>query len=376
MTPTHARRRAFTLIELLVVMALIAALSLLALMLLPSIQQTDAALKATEEVRAQSKIAQALAAGSRQPRGVRLLVSNSTAPLGNRFATELQLIEQPPVVVLDPFTLADKNGVVGSGINGPFVELIYELYNGTEPSIDPYVTAVPPLNSIKTRHCYIRGLTADQRSQVRAGGMLALPALGSWSRINSDIGAMPDTDEVILEVYPDTYLGAAAAYRTYHAGIYGPPIPLLGVPTTPLPRNTAVDLDISLPPIQVPASGVVPPYDILFAPDGQTIAVGGVNPTSAGPTPTNAGVYLWVRDVTKVVNPAATGAIPNNSMYAPHYGGRNLQWADAFRRGGEHHAVGIANGFVGVAPIQWPQPDGSYPVGTGDEFTFARKRAN
>ena len=43
------------------------------------------------------------------------------------------------------------------------------------------------------------------------------------------------------------------------------------------------------------------------------------------------------------------------------------------RVGGEHHAVGISNGYVGTAPIQWPDVNGNYPSG-GDAFTFARKR--
>ena len=366
-------RSGFTLIELLVVMAITAALGLLALMLLPGISNSDSALKATEEVRAQVKISQALAGASRQPRGVRFLTGGVAAnPLA---ATELQLLESPPVMVIDPLTLVTPGG--------PFVELVYDLTDGTEP--DPASTTAPPAmlppGAVKFRHCYIANLTTDQRGQVEPGALLALPTLGAWSRITRVIGPAPSpaypggTIEVELDVYPDAALGATTAYRTYHAGIYGVPVPLLGQPTIPLPKNVAVDLEVSSPP---PVVGI--PYDIMFAPDGQTVTI--------GRQASNAGVFLWVRDITKVVNPAPGAGGSTTSMRysqgpAPAYTNGTeytsaAVWADAFRRGGEHHAVAINNGAVGTAPIQWPDATGNFPQGPArtNVFAFARKKLN
>ena len=370
MTQTRKGRRGVTLIEMLVVMAIITALGLLALMLLPGINNSDAALKATEEVRATCKVAQALAGGSRQPRGVRFLGPALNAPLGQRYATEMQLLESPPIVILDPLALvATTNNP--TGVDGARVELVYELYSGTESSIDPLQPGVtPPRGAIKFRRCQVFKLTQDQRDQVKDGAMLVLPAMGAWSRIKDPItqigtvttnGIQTFDLEITLDFYPDTFMGASTAYRTYLAGIYGPPVPLLGQPTIPLPTKTAVDLDISSPAL--PTAGPLPDYDIMFAPDGQTISVMGRS--------SNAGIYLWVRDITKVTNP--TGTVPTSMVPSQFPGGQGAAWADGFRRGGEQHAVGISNGFVGTAPIQWPDVNGQFPGGS-DPFTFARKR--
>lgn len=413
MTPTHTgsrlapfpaarSRRGVTLIELLVVIAIIAGLSLLALMLLPSISNSDKVLKGTEEVRATCKVAQALAAGSRQPRGVRFLV-DANAPLGNRFAKEMQLLEAPPVVLLDPKALVadpQRDGQIGTnrvGLAGvantgtaPYVELVYDLYNGSEQSVDPNYTSPPnptpnpPAGSIKRRHCYLKNLSLEQKAQVLPGSLLVLPALGVWSRVNQTSwdasgGYRPYTlagytsaaDEVELDFYPDTAMGASTAYRTHHAGIFGVPVPLLGQPTIPLPKDVAVDLDISSP-VAMPPTTPVPNFDVMFAPDGQTMSVTKLlgNGQTAAQQSSNAGVYLWVRDITKVTNP--NGAVKNSMRRQDIPTG--LDYAAAFRLGGEHHAVGIVNGYVGTAPIQWPDANGTYS--SGDEFTFARKRLN
>lgn len=398
MTPRHVDRvrAGVTLIELLVVMAIITALGLLALMLLPGISNSDAALKGTEEVRAQIKIAQALAGAARQPRGVRFLTGNPDVLANNTtVSTELQLIETPLVTAIDPLALqARSNGVNGpntSGVSGPYVDVVYELYNGTESSIDPGFTGTPPANAIKQRHCYIVGLSAAQKAQVEPGALLYMPTLGAWSRIANKtdpaVGPPPgytlagNTIEVDLDVFPDAAMGASTFYRTYHAGIYGVPVPLLGVPTVPLPKNIGVDLEVSTPTLRslqpnraVPTAPPAVPYDLLFAPDGQTLLI--------GRNYNNAGVYLWVRDITKVVNPGAANqfsmaranflpvppappaAVPPSAAYY-----------DAFRRGGEHHAVAVNNGAVGVAPINWPDASGLYPANT-DPFLLARRKTN
>jgi hypothetical protein len=229
----------------------------------------------------------------------------------------------------------------------------------------PYV---PPAGTIKNRHCYIVGLNADQESQIADGAILVLPVLNAWSRIigppvqfpaapPAPVQAPPRTVEVFLEVYPDALLGTATDYVSYHFGIYGPPVPILGEPTIPLPRDICVDLEVSYPPGQPGRN-----YDIMFAPSGQTITTY-TTATNTG-VPANVGVYLWVRDYQKVgsMNPAA-------------YGGYNAAYADAYRMGGEQQIVGIRNGFVGTARVFWPDPNGVFTPGT-DPFTEARLKLN
>lgn len=403
MTTRPEPRTGVTLIELLVVMAIITALGLLALMLLPGINNSDAALKATEEVRANVKIAQALAGAARQPRGVRFLTGSVAAnPLA---ATELQLLESPPVMAIDPLALvARSDSAAGTtGVAGPYVEFEYLRYTGPgnpmaspatadDVSIDPRQPGVvPPPDTLKRRQCKVYRLTVDQKDQIQDGALLALPTLGFWSRIQTNTAMTPPNTIVVsapytvagvqyydvvlpLEIYPDAQLGAATHYRTYHAGIYGVPIPLLGQPTIPLPKDIAVDLEVSVPPATVGT-----PYDVMFAPDGQTIMVGRQS--------NNAGVYLWVRDITKVVNPTAPVALRTSMKWSqtftpayadgPEYGPAN-PWEQAFRRGGEHHAVAISNGAVGTAAIQWPNAAGTFPEGNRREnvFAFVRRKAN
>lgn len=365
MTPQSAQRRtAATLVELLVVMSIIAALGAIALMMMPGITNSDATLKGAAEVQSALKISQAMAGSARLPRGVRLLVQpNST------ICTEMQYLEAPPVMVPNPQVLVAPVGDTTYSLTQPRVELSYEFYNGTEKSIDPnQPNVVPPAGAIKQRHCYIYNLNADQASQVTPGATLVLPTLGAWTRIISSL----TNNEVTLEVYPDALLGAAsqagsppaapptALYRTYHFGIYGPPVPLLGEPTVQLPQNIAIDMQVSAVP-QRGTPGLS--YDILFAPSGQMITTYGTS-TSTGFTG-NSAVYLWVRDVSKVADMRPT------DFTTWTYSAPILQ----FQNGGEQQIVGIRNGFVGSAPVLWPATDGTYSPGT-DPFTLARQRLN
>jgi prepilin-type N-terminal cleavage/methylation domain-containing protein len=368
-------RHGFTLVELLVVMAIIIALSLLALMLIPVATRTDAVLKGTEELRAQCKIAQALAAATGQPRGVRLLVSP-----GSRFGTEIQLLEAPPVTPIDTLALVAATGDGRNdtnGVSGPYVDLVYDLYNGKQKSIDPNVPGTPQSGTIMKRHCRIYRLTQAQVNQVGPGSLLVLPTLGAWSRIISSAplvgnpstvinGTTYQNLEVVLDVYPDTLLGASTAYRTFHAGIFGPPVPLLGQANIPLPLNVGVDMDMSTP---AGSSDPAAPanllnYDILFAPDGTVLGVTTPNtPPAPGGVlnPTNAGIYLWMRDMSKGVTLAG---VPQGPALAT-----------AFRRGGEQHVIGISNGLVSAAPIQQVDPGtGMYPP--GGPFLFVKKKLN
>jgi type II secretory pathway pseudopilin PulG len=382
-------RAGTNLIELLVVIAILTALAGLAVMMLPSIANTDMALKGTAEVQTTCKQAQSMA-GARHPRGVRFLRN----PNNPNVSTEMVLLESPVVMVPDREVLVAKPPKYDfntnpptlispgdpTGLTSPYVDFVYELYNGTEaalPGSQWVGPGNPPAGTIKRRHCFITGLTAEQESQVTDGAVLVLPVLNAWSRIigspvqypyspPAPAVAPPRTIEVVLEVYPDAALGTAVypdsvsrtarAHRTYYAAIYGPPVPLLGEPTIPLPRDIAVDLEVSYPPL----NPTRPHYDIMFAPSGQTITTPDV---AAGTT-----VFLWVRDYQKVtsMNPAA-------------YGGYTPAYADAFRLAGEQQIVGIRNGFVGTAPVFWPNPNGTYGIVNGvqqDPFTLARSKLN
>lgn len=378
MTPIRATRRGATLIELLVVMSIAAALGAMALMLLPSVANSDYTLKGAAELQSTCKIAQGMAGAARLPRGVRLLV-----PPGGTVAQEMQYLEAPPVMVADPQVLV-------GGTSGPRVQFQYELYSGSEAPLPlpdsqwPPSRGNPPAGTIKQRHCYIYGLNPDQAAQVTDGATLVLPNLGSWTRIKSPLGVSASANnppgalanyEVILDVYPDAALGAGTTYLAYHFGIYGVPVPLLAEPTILLPKSIGIDLAVSYPAGQVGKN-----YDILFAPSGQTVTTYGTL-TTTGLT-ANTGVFLWVRDVTKVTNP--NNAAKPNSMYyttlpppaPPTDIATPAEYASAFRRGGEQQIVGIRNGLIGSAPVLWPDAAGNFlPVGQ-TPFSLARNKLN
>ncbi|MCS6866939.1 MAG: prepilin-type N-terminal cleavage/methylation domain-containing protein [Gemmataceae bacterium] len=343
--------RGVTLVELLVVMSILVGLTALALMLLPQVTDQDRTLKATAEVQAALRSAQAMAATARLPRGVRFIARPNSL-----IATEMQYLEAPPVLIPDPKVLADPNGP-----NGPRVEFVYELYNGSEPSIDPAAPSPPPppppAGTVKRRHCYIVGLNPDQRAQVVESGTLVLPVLGAWSRIER-VGPgrnnNPNEVEVLLHVYPDVPLGVETTYRTYHFGIYAPPIPLIGEPLVQLPENIGVDLEVSYPPGQLNKN-----YDIMFAPSGQTVFTA-TTATSVG-TPANTNIFLWVRDYTQVpdMRPSSISPLVFDPM--------------KFRRSGEQQIVGIRNGYVGTAPVLWPNDNGTYPPGQ-NPYSLAQQK--
>jgi hypothetical protein len=165
--------------------------------------------------------------------------------------------------------------------------------------------------------------------------------------------------EVVLEVYSDAGLGTATAYRSYQFALYGAPVPLLAEPTVPLPDGVAADLLISYPALATAGAN----YDVMFSPDGPT--------TSSTSVAANVNVYIWVRDTTKITNPAGTGSAIN-SLYPGDFGANYAAFVDAFRRGGEQALVGVrAGGFVGPAPVAWPTAGGSFAA--YDPFALARQ---
>lgn len=342
-------RRAVTLIELIVVMAIMTALLALAAALAPSIASSDQTQKGAAELQATCRIAQGYAATTGRPHGVGLIVN------AGYFCTELQYLEAPEVLVPDPRVLVAKP-TDPTGINGPRVELLYEVYSGAEPSINPVDGTVPARGTIKRRHCYIRNLTPEQRTQVVDRATLVIPAIGVWSRITSTIGAIAgQPDEVILEVYPDVFMGATTNYRTYHFGIYGVPVPMLAEPTVPMPKGIAIDLEpnVSSPALAAPGTN----FEIMFAPNGQPIGTRNMA--------TNTNAYFLVRDTSKFAGTLNRAAVPPATLGA------------SFRQAGELQIVGVrAGGFVGVAPAMPSDDAGNYSAQYPDIFALAREQLN
>ena len=365
-------------------MAIAAALGALALAVLPSVANSEYTTRGVAELQSTCKNAQAMAAATKLPRGVRLLV-----PAGGTVSQELQYLEMPPIMIPDPQVLVGNRAGNLQGISGPTVRFEYELYDGKTAAIanaNWTLPGIPPAGTIKLRHCYITGLTADQTAQVVSGSMLVLPNLGSWSRVLSVISAPLDpklnlpagTFEAILDVYPDAALGGGTTYLAYHFGIYGVPVPLLAEPTVPMPNNTGIDLQVSVP-AGVPGAH----YDILFAPSGQTISTFGTKSgnvvTTTGLT-ANTAVFLWVRDTTKITNP---GQPKPKSMFFADFPVQTppTAYGTAFRLGGEQQLVGIRNGLIGGAPVQWPDGNGVYPTPppgspVQDPYTLIRSKMN
>jgi prepilin-type N-terminal cleavage/methylation domain-containing protein len=330
---TRHTRQGFTLIELMVVIALIAALAGMTMLIAPSAMDRDRAATAATEITGALQISRARAMRDGFPRGIRLVYNGSPQ------VTSFQYIESPPVFVPDPFATLQLTPCPPTGPypppdynSAPWVEFLYTVSAGT----------------ITNRQCNIRKLTTDQANQiivsVNANGpfpTLALPTLGVAPQITGLLAANPDgamangTPLTYLQLqlarFPDGALGGQTAWRTYHFGIYGPPRPLLGEPTYPLPQRSCVDLALSSP------VGVANDYDILFGPGGQLV--------DTNSTQGSAQIFLWIRDPSR-------GAAP----------------APDFKGGGEMIIVVIKakSGAVGTAPVDQDPADADY-------FLFAKK---
>jgi prepilin-type N-terminal cleavage/methylation domain-containing protein len=338
-------RRGFTLIELLVVTGLIALTAALAMIVAPGIMEKDRTTDAVNTLEGYLQISRSRAQRDKLPRGVRLINA------GTLRSTEVQYIESPPVLVVNP----DGNGGTA------FVEFNYTTAAPATGVIQP--------GTITDRQCRIRGLTAEQRDQILASvgtfkqPAIWLPVLGTWHRMLNTPAAAQFADgslwgiTVTLDQYPDAALGGATHYRTYHFGIYNPPRPLLGESVMQLPRSTCVDL---APGLSFPAGSSNLDYDILFAPSGQlafTASIAGAGPSGEGH------VFLWVRNQTALQNFTITGASPNFTYLLSD-----------FQDGGEMMIVAIKakSGAIGAGPVNWPEPT-SLTTPAYDPYLFARK---
>ena len=374
MTPIEMRaRRGVTLVELLVVMALIAALSALALMIAPGIANQDNTLKGTADVQAALRISQGMAAAAKTPRGVRLLSPSLAPDATPTIVTELQYLEAPPVLVPTPTVM----------VGDPYAPTVTagDKQDAWRPQVE-FAYSLDKTGTVINRTCTIIGLTQDQADQVVTGATIVLPTLNYFAQVTGSytkVASSPLTVTVPLAVYPDSALGASGfpgtntpVYQTFYFGIYGPPRPLLGEPTIQLPLNIGIDLALCQP-IGIPntITNTSNTYDIMFAPSGQRIGSQSVPGSSSQ-------VFLWVRDYTKVA-PMTPTAPSTYSSYAvaPPYSWIFTQ--NQFLLGGEQQVVGIRAAAIGSAPVLWPSFVGgigtyAQPPSQQDPFTFARDK--
>ncbi|HEX4613852.1 MAG TPA: type II secretion system protein [Urbifossiella sp.] len=356
-------RPGFTLIELLVAMAIIVTLAAIAVAVVPGALDQDRTTDAAATIRQHLMIAKARATRENNGRGIRFIVpydpNNTTLPdptnllrTDARWSTEMQYIEAAPTIVPNPLGL--------TGATDAFVEFdfstpaspVCRMFN--VPATGAGSDAVQMINNdlaanwFPNLYCPVLGPDAFGRTQrFDIIGIAALPTpANSWV--------------LSLSNFPVTLIGAGTKQRVYRFAVEPRSRPLLGEPNIPLPRNVCVDLVASSPavqPITLPNGQVVfTDFEIMFAPNGQVI-----DPVSSGQ------IFLWVRDFTKFNgNPAANIA-----------GVFNLA---AFQQGGEQQLVSIKakTGALGVFPVLWPQPDGTYLAGPPAQspYFFAQNAAS
>lgn len=373
MTRRAAVRAGFGLIELLVSISIILALAGFAFLMYPGVRDQDRVRNAVTDVGSTCKLAQAMAARDKAPRGVRFITgTNALDPMKTdpRWVTELQYVELPPPLIpnLNPLTPSLANPTAHPNLESR-VRFAYT------PAATTSTNPLP--GTITGRRCFLENLTAEQAAQVQAGCTIVMPNFGTWHRISAipaaatavpasrstpTIPAIPLFDlEVQLEVFPDAILGAGTSAVIYHFAIYLLATPLVGEPTVLLPKGICVDLNpsdpITTPAPRYPVGSIGPSgagdFDVIFAPDGKLVG-----------SP-NGQLFLLVRDYTK-------GGATNIRVV------EGLPLVDAFRRAGEMHYLTIrASGSLGHAPVTWPDAAGNYNYPAGQTpFTLARQELN
>ena len=370
MTRRAAVRAGFGLIELLVSISIILALAGFAFLMYPGVRDQDRVRNAVTDVGSTCKLAQAMAARDKAPRGVRFITgTNALDPMKTdpRWVTELQYVELPPPLIpnLNPLTPSLANPTAHPNLESR-VRFAYT------PAATTSTNPLP--GTITGRRCFLENLTAEQAAQVQAGCTIVMPNFGTWHRISAipaaatavpasrstpTIPAIPLFDlEVQLEVFPDAILGAGTSAVIYHFAIYLLATPLVGEPTVLLPKGICVDLNPSDATFKVGSigpSGAATDFDVIFGPDGKLVGS------------QNGQLFLLMRDYTK-------GGATNIRVAE----GPGL--ADAFRRAGEMHFLTVrASGALGHAPVTWPDmASGLYSPGPPQQtpFTLARQELN
>lgn len=368
------RRPGFTLVELLVAMAVIVALASIAVLVVPEVLTQDRTTDGAGTVRQTLMIAKARAMRDGLPRGVRLLTGadpSNLAKTNGLWVTELQFIEQPtPLVPKDDERLEVEFGLVppgdpnaGSLLTPPNVfymnmsadiraYLIEEFRNGRPVELRAFrggepitltLTGPPPFN----------GPPDPVDNSIPTGpraGKTNFQLVVDWVKSKSSL------DILVAQAGAGQVVNLSGFY------INRPPDPLLGEPTVPLPKNVCIDLNFA---VSKPGGTAGQNYDILFAPSGEVLQRG------------EGQLFLWVRDYTKVADmtpQTPTVALPNQPYtYTPTL--------PQFRLGGEQQVIALKtkSGSLSVAPVLWPQDDGTYPLLSpgvyDDPYGFARRAA-
>lgn len=385
------RRAGFTLVELLVVVTVAAILTAIAVAVIPGAMDQDRTTDAAATIRQHLMIAKAKATREKDGRGIRfvlgpaardyaLLTKTPKTPNPPEpdpsvyYCTELQYIEAAPTIVPNPLGLTRQPDATTKTPGDPYVE--FDVTNGT----------------LENRCRFFNVNATDEVITVMQNDLganwfpkLYCPELGPDSfgrtqrfevhRLIQDTTTNKTTWQLVLDRDPHTLLGAGTTQRSYRFAIEPRSRPILGEPNVQLPKNVCVDLapGVSFPgarsvtlPAPSPPAPTPPPitlvnypidFEIMFAPNGQV-----TDPTSSG------SIYLWVRDFTKTPDLRPLTVTP-----AYTYSAGPVQ----FQQGGEMQLVALKakTGSLGVSPVLWPSPAGTYGTGQGP-YSLAVKDAN
>lgn len=340
------RRGGFTLVEMLVAAAILIALASITLVIVPDVMSQDRTVDGAATVRQWLAIAKARAARDQLPRGLRLITGpDPTKPkkVNPLWATEAQYLESPAILVPNPIPNGSPAGFTAPAPSQAYVRIVY---------------TTNAAGAIIGRQVQITNLTPGQAAQVGPGSVLMLPAWDMALKVDST--AFTPTDPATITQL-DGWMGAETQYVTYLFGLYSPPRPLLGEANLLMPDKVCVDLTASSP------AGTLLPvlqdYDIVFAPNGSVIL---------GPAAGSGHALLWVRDYEKL----DPGVYPSPIMLLSP-GPPAVYDENTFRKGGEQQIVALKtkSGALGVFPVTWPSPGGTYPPGQSPYY-FARIGAN
>lgn len=372
---TPGRRAAgFTLVELLVAMAVIVVLATIAIAVVPSAIEQDRTADAAATIQQHLIIAKARATREQNGRGIRFILDGGlNDPIrasaqgadgvryGGFYSTEMQYIEAAPTLVPNPLGLTTKDPV--TNLDPPYVDLSNGLTFTLKNMPDTSEAILVMQNDLGAR--WFPKLICPELGRDSFGRPLRfeiydLQKTGTPNEWNLVVGYDPPNLPPA-----NTLLGAGTAQRSYRFAIEPRSRPILGEPNIPLPKNVCVDLNanVSVPGASDPSGRGQPiDFEVMFAPNGQV-----TDPQTAG------SIYLWVRDYSKLdpanglsldMRPASTGPL--------NYGSQRQ-----FQLGGDQKLVVIKakSTGLGVAPVNWPDPAGTYPTGT-DPYFLALKDAN